>query len=67
MPKPGLWVDIWGHTFCGRLSLWVTGECDIDVLDIVTGETVDFKHFDLADEADVDSAFAQFIDALHLG
>jgi hypothetical protein len=64
VPKPGLWVDIWGRTLCGRLSLWVTGECDVTVLDIATGRDLDFKHFDLTDDKQVESVFTQFIDAL---
>jgi len=39
-PKPGAYIEIVSETRMARLTVWVTGECEEEALDIKTGNTI---------------------------
>jgi hypothetical protein len=36
-PKPAMWLDFETDAAIGRVTLWESGECDMEVLDATTG------------------------------
>ncbi|MCG8599269.1 MAG: hypothetical protein MI807_03915, partial [Verrucomicrobiales bacterium] len=50
--KPAMWLDFDTPEAIGRATVWETGECDLEVLDPVTGEDLFREHheFQLPEE-----------------
>lgn len=56
--------DLENERNMGRITFYESGLCDVEVVDIVSGETVYFEHFEFAGAPDLDSAFLKFFDLL---
>jgi hypothetical protein len=61
-PKAAAWVDLATATGIGRLTVWETGECEIQVAEIESGD-VRTEHQDLQS----DSELVEALDALVRG
>ena len=50
--KPAMWLDFDTPEAIGRATVWESGECDLEVLDAVTGEDLFREHheFQLPEE-----------------
>lgn len=44
----------------GRMTVWETGECDLEVLDSKAGQNVLWKHYQLKNEDEFHHMLAQF-------
>jgi hypothetical protein len=42
--KPGQYVDIYSQKQLARVSLWETGECDLEIIDDKTGAYVSWEN-----------------------
>jgi hypothetical protein len=43
-PKPAMWLDFETDDAIGRVSLWASGECDLEVVDVKTGGYLLLEH-----------------------
>ena len=50
--KPAMWLDFETTEAIGRVTIWESGECDMEVVDATTGEDLLREHhfFDSTDE-----------------
>jgi hypothetical protein len=62
--KPSCYADLASRCRYGRIIVWVSGECEIVVLDIESGDQVHCEHRDLESEADLDQAFRALVDVI---
>lgn len=42
--KPAMWLDFTTDQAIGRVTLWESGECDMEVLNSITGEDILREH-----------------------
>ncbi|PSB58543.1 hypothetical protein C7B77_04265 [Chamaesiphon polymorphus CCALA 037] len=45
----------------GRVSVWVSGECDMEILDVSTGKTVFYEHHQFTNEDDFHSKYLKLV------
>lgn len=58
--KSAMWIDFENSNQFGRMTIWESGECDIEVLDIESRKQSFWKHYDLKDEEEFHHLLAQF-------
>jgi hypothetical protein len=59
--KHSAWLDLEGAQRLGRLIAWDTGEAELELADVPTGE-VDTQHRQVDTRADLDQALMHLID-----
>jgi hypothetical protein len=57
-------VDFASSTSAGRLTLWETGDCDVELLDIPLSESQYLEHLEVYDNSDIDSAYRFLLDVI---
>jgi len=57
-------VDFAGSTSAGRLTLWETGDCDVELLDIPLDQPQYLEHLEVYDNSDIDSAYRFLLDVI---
>jgi len=62
--KPAIVIDIDSADKMGRMTLWSTGECDVETLVIDSGETVLWQNLLCKNEQDVNTVFRRLIEQL---
>ena len=58
--NPAMRIDFGYKNQEGRMTVWETGECDLEVLNSVTGQSVLWKHYQLKNEEEFHTMLAQF-------
>ena len=48
--KPAMFLDFESRLHFGRVTVWVSGECELEVLEIASGDTVFSEHHELGSE-----------------
>jgi hypothetical protein len=56
----GMWIDFENSTQMGRMTVWESGECDIEVLNSESGKQLFWKHYELPDEIEFHQCLANF-------
>lgn len=46
-------IDVEGPSALGRLTVWASGLCDIEVIDAEAGEQVLYRHLELTSDAEL--------------
>lgn len=59
--KRSMWLDVEGPQRLGRLLLWDTGEAELELADVTTGE-VNAQHHQVDTRADLDRAVKSLLD-----
>ena len=59
--KNGTRADFDTDSQIGRITLWETGECDMEILDVETGDTVYLVHRVFNDARDAATAWNTFV------
>ena len=60
-PKRSMWLDLEHEHRLGRLILWDTGEAELDLADVSTGD-VKTRHRQVDTRADLEEALTSFVD-----
>ena len=55
-----MWIDFEDDTQMGRMTVWESGFCDIEVYDIETAKLLLWKHSELRNESDFHQRLADF-------
>lgn len=55
-----MYVDFAYQNQQGRMTVWESGECDLEVLDSQTGQNILCKHYELKEERDFHLLLANF-------
>jgi hypothetical protein len=55
--EPASYVDLENEVCYARITVWENGNCDIEALDIESGENIFWIHLEIVDTADIDAAF----------
>jgi len=63
-PKPGAGIEVLTNRFAGLLSTWISGEADIDIMDLQAKEVVVYKWGMRFDDTNYAAVFREFTDAL---
>jgi len=63
-PKPGFYIDIDGKNTIARITLWHTGECELEILDVETEKTIMCDHKDLDESSDLDLELKKFFEKI---
>jgi len=59
--NPSIRVDSITEAYFGRITLWESGDTDIEILDSATGDTVLYEHF-IVDETNFDIYINKYFD-----
>ena len=65
--KKGVRLDIEGLNLMGRLVLWETGECNLDVLELESESQVLFENSIVTNVAELESKYQKLLSALKIG
>lgn len=57
-------ADFDTNEYIGRITLWESGECDMEILDIVSEDTILSKHYVFVHQEDAEQAVSEFINRL---
>lgn len=67
VPNPSITVDNFSQVCIGRISVWETGEMDVEVLHFETEERLMYEHYELGDEPDFDKILIDYLNVLSTG
>ena len=59
--KPGAYIEIMSPNCLARITVWETGECEEEILDIKTGNSVFSKFHQFHSEVEVHECLDEFI------
>jgi hypothetical protein len=62
--KIAAWVQADGESVGGQVTVWDSGECEVEVLDVATGQPRWIEHFEFASEEDMHSVLVRFMEAI---
>lgn len=62
-PKRSMWLDVEGPQRLGRLLLWDTGEAELELADVSTGD-VTAQHHQVDTRADLERAVTSLLDGV---
>ena len=62
--QDGQWVDMDAMGHIGRITLWGSGECDLEVLERKSGDRLLWENTVLRNLEEMESAFQRFIEKL---
>src|SRR4051794_5526492 len=57
--NPAIRIDLESAQQIGRIAAWESGACDLEVIDVSTGETALFEHRELRNEDEFHQALAR--------
>ena len=60
-PNPGMRLDFDSTQFIGRITCWESGECELELIDVDTEETIYSENQTLTMTADFADAFRDFL------
>lgn len=63
----GMAVDYLSEICLGRVSVWQSGDVDIEILDISSEEVLLYKHYDSLKIVDFDKLLQEFFDVMQHG
>lgn len=59
--NPAMRLDFQSPLHVGRVTVWKSGACDMEVLDVATGEVVFYEHHELASEKEFHEVYARLV------
>jgi hypothetical protein len=63
-PDPSFYVDVDTARFIGRICCWSSGQCDLEILDVRTGERILYAYLIVSDRSVFDSALDSFFERM---
>lgn len=67
VPNPSITVDNFSQVCIGRISVWETGEMDVEILHFETEERLMYEHYELDDEPDFNKILIDYLNVLSTG
>jgi len=67
VPNPSITVDHFSQICLGRISVWETGEMDIEVLHFESEKRLLFEHYELQENADFSKILVNYFKILTNG
>ena len=61
---PGMYADFYTETRIGRITIWSTGDCDLEILDADSACQLFWEHRLVSPSTDFASAFQKFMEKL---
>ena len=66
LDKNAISADFNANKHIGRITIWESGECDMEILDVESGATLLWKNYLFTNEAAAELAISEFISRLSL-
>ncbi len=63
--KNSIRADFDTDEYVGRITLWDSGECDMEIADIQSGEAVCWKHYTFGGMEEAEETMTEFVRRLH--
>jgi hypothetical protein len=58
---PAMRLDFESALHCGRVTVWTSGACEMEVLEVVTGKSVFQEHHDFASESEFLATYPKLV------
>lgn len=65
-PDPSVRLDLGSGRRIGRITVWSSGACDAEVLDVETEKRVYWQHWDNLNDRDFGASFSEFLAEIRL-